>query len=557
MKTLNSILPNAGVAAAYRRELNALIDDLFEAYRANLLSEIVGMAASGEVKAADAKPKTPKEAEEVFKAKAAEIAAKFAKKAGRHVEAGLIQAMKKAGFSQADLRRLRQDKTAYAAIEQQIINNNVALITKIPADVELKIRKMVERSIEKDRDLGGLVKELDTLQEMTHRRSRFISIDQNNKITNQMSLLKVQSLGITEGIWMHRGGAKVPRPTHLAMHGQRFNLAEGLFDEDEGRFVLCGELYNCHCTYKPILPDIMQSGELEQETPLDKTAEQPENIASQPNKGTMSLVKPSIKSAKPKEPRIPQVVRNIKPTPEHEKVVHDNREFFNKTNPLKKKDLKEIKKTLKTLLSSDDVRMVTMVPDAVIPNILKDGRLKSQFETGNSGGVVGEERALAERDMMSLPLNTAPNERPIYGLIAREDEERGSIYQQARFYAGSYGNVAIVYKNDVKRYATFTGGDSLANKRDIIPSPLLDPNTDSINILVLSEIKRHMDNGNLPYAESNILGGGFTVYTEVQIHGTQATLENIDEIVYSKNTKEEDIPVKALKEAGVKWRIEK
>lgn len=264
MKTLNAILPNAGVAAAYRRELDALIDDLFEAYRANLLSEIVGMAASGAVKAADAKPKTPEEAEEVFKAKAAEIAAKFAKKAGRHVEAGLIQAMKKAGFSQADLRRLRQDKTAYAAIEQQIINNNVALITRIPADVEAKIRKMVERSIEKDRDLGGLVKELDTLQEMTHRRSKFISIDQNNKITNQMSLLKVQSLGITDGIWMHRGGAKVPRPTHLAMHGQKFNLAEGLFDEDEGYFVLPGQMYNCHCAYKPVLPDVLQQEQPEQ-----------------------------------------------------------------------------------------------------------------------------------------------------------------------------------------------------------------------------------------------------------------------------------------------------
>lgn len=252
MKTLNPILPNAGVAAKFRRELNALIDDLFEAYRANLLSEIAGMAA-------DSKPKTPKEAEAAFREKAAKIAADFAKRAGRHTEAGLIQAMKKAGFTQSDLRRLRRDKSAYAAIEQQIISSNVELITNIPAAVEAKIKKMVQRSIDNHSDLGGLIKELDTLKEMTHRRSKFISRDQNNKITNQMSLLKVQSLGITQGVWIHRSGSAVPRKTHLAMHGETFNLSEGLFDEAEGVFVLPGQMYNCGCTYKPVLPDVMQN----------------------------------------------------------------------------------------------------------------------------------------------------------------------------------------------------------------------------------------------------------------------------------------------------------
>ncbi len=49
---------------------------------------------------------------------------------------------------------------------------------------------------------------------------------------------------------MHRGGTKVPRPTHVAMQGKRFKLENGLYDSAEGRNVKPGELYNCNCAYR-------------------------------------------------------------------------------------------------------------------------------------------------------------------------------------------------------------------------------------------------------------------------------------------------------------------
>lgn len=282
-RTLSPILSNAGVAAAYRDKLRELINNLFSAYAGDLLSQIVSMSASGVIPIAqDARRKSVEEAEADFEKKAAALAESFVKSAETSCNAGIIKALKKAGFSQNDIRKLRKNPSAFEGLRQQIISENVKLITKIPAVTKKRIEGMVARSIEKDRDLGGLVNELKTVKSMTLRRAEIISRDQNNKVTEQFSLLRCQSLGITEGIWMHRGGAKVPRPEHVEFNGQKFNLSEGLFDEHEGRFVLPGELINCHCTYKPVLPDVLMGGvEAPEERPETPPApvepEQPAN----------------------------------------------------------------------------------------------------------------------------------------------------------------------------------------------------------------------------------------------------------------------------------------
>lgn len=271
--------------------------------------------------------------------------------------------------------------------------------------------------------------------------------------------------------------------------------------------------------------------------------------------------KPEPEPVKQEEPRIAQVVRDVKPTPQIEKEVRIEREVSDKSaeyiiskgRPLKEADLKKITDELKKLLASDDVRMVTMIQGKHIPSVLAAGRLKSQFETGKSGGTLGGPRPTYERDTMGLPLNLDPAKRPIYGLVVQAKSSK-DIYAHAYHKAGGYGNVAIVYKNDIKRYATFTGGDSLGSRHMLIPSPLLDPSADSITPHSLHAIRRDMEKGTPPHAERL---GEFGVYTEVQIHGGQATLENIDEIVYPKGTKVGVRTVKALEEAGVKWRVEK
>ena len=83
-----------------------------------------------------------------------------------------------------------------------------------------------------------------------------IARDQTVKATEAVNRARCADVGITDGIWMHRSGSKVPRHTHVQMNGKRFNLSDGLYDSHEGRNVLPGELVNCRCTYKPVIPGI-------------------------------------------------------------------------------------------------------------------------------------------------------------------------------------------------------------------------------------------------------------------------------------------------------------
>jgi len=64
-----------------------------------------------------------------------------------------------------------------------------------------------------------------------------------------------RSLGIEQAVWLHSGGGKRKRPTHVANSGKRFNVAEGWFDPDPKvrRHIHPGELINCRCVCRPVV----------------------------------------------------------------------------------------------------------------------------------------------------------------------------------------------------------------------------------------------------------------------------------------------------------------
>jgi uncharacterized protein with gpF-like domain len=249
LRTLQPAIPNAGVEEAYFRKLDALITRMMARVKKAVAEDYASVAATF---AQDAMPSFDDE----FYEEAERIAWGFAQNAGKHTRATLIIALEKAGYTPSRLRSLRRRPEQLNSVIHSIITENVALIRSIPDQTRTRIWKLVAESLERQRDLGTLVKELEKIEGITRRRARTIARDQNNKITESVSLVRTQALGITEGLWMHRGGAKIPRASHVQMDGERFNLAEGLYDPDEGRNVMPGELINCHCTYRPILPDL-------------------------------------------------------------------------------------------------------------------------------------------------------------------------------------------------------------------------------------------------------------------------------------------------------------
>lgn len=84
-------------------------------------------------------------------------------------------------------------------------------------------------------------------------------------------------------------------------------------------------------------------------------------------------------------------------------------------------------------------------------SVVEDGRFKTQFETGKSGGNFDPEmRQTSEKKGLGVPNDLPNNQRPVYGYF-RTDEHT----------AGAYGPIEFILKDSAKERATYTLGDSL------------------------------------------------------------------------------------------------
>jgi hypothetical protein len=175
-----------------------------------------------------------------FNAAAEDLADWFGQSVGKRSDRVLASHLKKAGVTvKFRLSRAQRD-VLRATIEQ-----NVSLIRSIPQKYLHDVEGMVMRSVQTGRDLGQLTKSLERTYKTTRKRAAFIARDQSNKATSALNRSRLIELGISEAIWVHSHAGKVPRPTHLKMHGKKFDVAVGMWDPAEGEHVHPGELINC------------------------------------------------------------------------------------------------------------------------------------------------------------------------------------------------------------------------------------------------------------------------------------------------------------------------
>ena len=79
------------------------------------------------------------------------------------------------------------------------------------------------------------------------------------KITTKVQTDNAIEAGFNEAIWVHVPGTYTSRVSHIHMNGKKFRLDEGMYDEDVGYNVMPGELINCRCVYKLIVPEDLQN----------------------------------------------------------------------------------------------------------------------------------------------------------------------------------------------------------------------------------------------------------------------------------------------------------
>ena len=258
-KTLPPVRANAGTEAKYRKRLQDLIREMNDsvlywlraAYKANepaiAQDELPYAALERVIK------RLSRRWQKKFDVGAKELAEYFAQQANQRSAQQLARILKDAGFSvEFKMTRAARD------VMNASISEQVGLIKSIPQKYFDQVQGDVMRSVQVGRDLSSLTKDLEKNYGVSYRRAAFIARDQNNKATASMTRVRQQELGITEAIWVHSGGGKEPRPTHLAAgkRKQRYDVREGWYDPAEGRHIWPGELINCRCASRAVMPGL-------------------------------------------------------------------------------------------------------------------------------------------------------------------------------------------------------------------------------------------------------------------------------------------------------------
>lgn len=255
-KTLRPVHPNVGIESAYRKRLAKLVDDmnasilfwLKAAYRAN--TPLMAQDRNPAQELRSAIRKLAQQWQSNFDDAAPKLAEYFSRSVYLRSDAALRKILRDGGFSVKF-----KMTSAMRDVLDATIGEQVALIKSIPQHYLTQVEGMVMRSVQTGRDLGTLTKDLQEQFGVTKRRASFIARDQNNKATASMTRVRQVQLGITEAIWMHSGGGKHPRPTHLkaGRDKTRYDVSKGWFDPAIGKWIFPGELPNCRCVSRAVI----------------------------------------------------------------------------------------------------------------------------------------------------------------------------------------------------------------------------------------------------------------------------------------------------------------
>jgi uncharacterized protein with gpF-like domain len=178
-----------------------------------------------------------------------ELGKKFANRSFSITQTQMRAALKDAGFT-VKFAPTPGAAAAYHAVVAEQVN----LIKSIPQQYLKDVESKVWGSVMKGADMHALSVDLRKTYGITRDRAALIARDQNNRAKAVIEKTRREELGITTAIWQHSAGGKVPRATHVAMSGKAYKLAQGMYDSAEGAYVLPGQLINCRCSSKAVIP---------------------------------------------------------------------------------------------------------------------------------------------------------------------------------------------------------------------------------------------------------------------------------------------------------------
>lgn len=249
-KTARAVKANPGIRVWYRKQIESLVDRLRDsiswwipaAYKKGA-NAILLQKAIDELR--DQWTAT-------FNDRADWIASRFLKRVDSTSRNAIKRSLAEVGFN-VDWSK---DKTVNNVLNS-VKQTQVDLIKTIPQEALDRVSGIVQRGVQDGRDIHYIQKELEHGFGITKRRAKTIAIDQTQKATSAINRARYIQAGIKEAVWVHVAGRKTSRPTHVAMHNKTFKLDgqdAGMYDSAVKERVMPGQLINCRCSCRAILP---------------------------------------------------------------------------------------------------------------------------------------------------------------------------------------------------------------------------------------------------------------------------------------------------------------
>lgn len=250
-----TLKPSVSLGAAYSRELQAIVDQMYDEAAKAVLAEYQETAAADA--AADFWSRLTKRLADKFASKARVLATGFLTRVDRNATTNLERSLKS---TSADLTLNMKNTPAVTREIKKHIAYNVDLITRIPAEYLDKVKKDVNESLSKGNGLADLQPALEKRYGEAKRHAQLVALDQTRKAYTAINTAKMRQNGITKFEWVHTGGSQEPRPYHLhtpaqgGLNGGIFDINDPpIIDQKTGERGLPGDDYNCRCTMRPIV----------------------------------------------------------------------------------------------------------------------------------------------------------------------------------------------------------------------------------------------------------------------------------------------------------------
>lgn len=253
--TLPAIHPNLGIQRWYKRELMKIINDMRKEINTTIMenykqqSSMVAMDGFSDW-LGHAIDYLMYKWNNSLNSLSDRVAEAFITKSVHNYDKQLKRHLRAAGFTV----RLQLTPFAEEALKAAI-GENVGLIKSIGVQYLGKVEQSVWASVKGGFDLKTLADELQHSYHITRNRAELIARDQAAKANSVIEMARRKELGITKAVWIHSGGGKEPRKSHVKANGTIYDIDKGCYID--GEYIQVGQKINCRCVSKAVIDGIV------------------------------------------------------------------------------------------------------------------------------------------------------------------------------------------------------------------------------------------------------------------------------------------------------------